>query len=320
MNRRYFLQLFSVLLAAGIFKPGFAFGTPIEYVHGHSDISNFKKIYEDEKLRNAFLTFLKNVYSIYPPEEFHAVITEIVKENDTDEKIYLAIQKRLPELKSLLSPVTRELPALRHQKDEMAKQIAQLLKGTKKADGYMEIGTTGRYVHGVKEAIGIKNETYLLHTERPQVFSLTDIVERGQLGSIGKFVDMGAYKKIANEDVPDGSLDLITNFIGFHHAPVEKRDAFIASVSKKLRPGGKLILRDHDVDSDNMRYIVALAHDVFNAGLDVSWEVNFNEIRNFTSVPQIEEALNDAGLTRTGDKLLQPGDPTQNTMMLFVKA
>jgi hypothetical protein len=320
VNRRSFLELFSALLAAGVLQPGFAFGSAIRYVSGHSDISNFKKIYEDKNLRNAFLTFLKNVYSIYPPDEFHRMIVEITKKNETDEKIYLALQKRLPELKSLLSPVTRELPALHHQKDEMAGQITKLLKDTKKADGYMEIGTTGRYIHSVKQAVGIKNKTYLLHTERPQFFSLTDIVERGQLRSIGKFIDMGPYKEIANEDVPNQSLDLITNFIGFHHAPVEQRDAFIASVSKKLRSGGRLLLRDHDVDSDSMRYIVALAHDVFNAGLNVSWDVNLNEIRNFTSVPQIEEALNNAGLIRVGDKLLQTGDPTQNTMMLFVKA
>lgn len=135
-------------------RPAYA----LDYVTGHSDISNFKKVYEDAALRMQFLSFLKNVYSIYPPEEFHKMISEIVASERSDEKIYLAIQKRLPELKSILSPVTRELPALRNQKAEMKKQLARLLKGTKAVNGYMEIGTTGRYVHGVDNATDIKGK------------------------------------------------------------------------------------------------------------------------------------------------------------------
>jgi len=130
---------------------------------------------------------------------------------------------------------------------------------------------------------------------------------------------MGNYKPVTNEDVPDGSLELVTNFIGFHHAPVEARGAFISSIVKKLRPGGKLILRDHNVDSENMRCIVALAHDVFNAGLNVPWKTDAMEIRNFTSVGEIEDVLAGAGLRLAGEKLLQEGDPTQNTLMLFIK-
>jgi SAM-dependent methyltransferase len=202
----------------------------------------------------------------------------------------------------------------------MSAQSAKLLAGVKDVDGYMEIGTTGRYVYGIKRDVTVKGDIYLLHTQRPQFFSFTDIAERGQLCRIGKFVDMGDYNKIAASDVPDESLDLVSNFIGFHHAPPEHRAGFIASVARKLRPGGRLILRDHDVDSDNMSYIVALAHDVFNAGLDVPWQTDLHEVRNFASVAQIEEALHAAGMTRTGDKLLQDGDPTRNTLMLFVKA
>lgn len=318
MDRRGFLKLFSALLAAGVLRPVLA-GAGTAYVTGHAEVSNFKSVYANPALRNDFLSFLKNVYSIYPPEKFHALIADVTRRNETDAQIYTALQKRLPEVKSVLSPVTRQLPSLSHQKDEMAGQLATLLSGVKEADGYMEIGTTGRYVHGVEKTVGVTGKTYLLHTERPQYFSLTDIAERGQVRMAGKFVDMGNYKTIAAAEVPDESLDLITNFIGFHHAPPEGRAAFIASVVKKLRPGGRLVLRDHDVDSEDMRYIVALAHDVFNAGLNVSWETDLHEIRNFTSVPQVEEALAGAGMHRTGGKLLQPGDPTKNTLMLFVK-
>jgi len=316
MDRRAFIRLASALLAAGYFRPALA---AAEYVTGHSDVSNFKNVYDDPALRTSFFSFLKNVYSIYPPDKFHKLIADVTAHNDGDAAIYKALQKRLPDVKTLLGPVTLQLPTLLHQKNVLSGQVATLMKGVKETDGYMEIGTTGRYVHGVEKAANVKGKIYLLHTVRPQFFSLDDIVDRGQLSRIGKFVDMGDYKKISADDVPDESLGLITNFIGFHHAAVEQRDIFIQSVLKKLRPGGRLILRDHDVDSENMRLIVALAHDVFNCGLNVPWETDFHEVRNFTTIAQIEETLHGFGMTRTGDKLLQDGDPTQNTLMLYVK-
>lgn len=318
MNRRAFFKLFSALVAAGVL-PRLAFAEG-DYAVGHSAVSNFKSVYDDPGLRNSFFSFLKNVYSIYPPEKFHALIADVTATHDTDAEIYAALQKRLPEVKSLLQPLTRMLPSLSHQKKVLGGQVATLLKGAPRADGYMEIGTTGRYVHGVDDAVGLKGKIYLLHTQRPLAFSLDDIADRGQLMKIGTFVDMGDYKPIAPAEIPDESLDLITNFIGFHHAHPEGRDAFIASVVKKLRPGGRLLLRDHDVDSKKMFYIVALAHDVFNAGLGVPLKIDETEIRNFTTVPQMEDIMSKQGMTRTGDKLLQAGDPTQNTLMLFRKA
>lgn len=316
MDRRHLLKLLSALCAVGYFRPAFA----LEAVTGHFETSNFKDVYKDPGLRNSFLSFLENVYSIYDPDKFHKIIADVTEKNDSDEEIYKALQKRLPEVKTLLLPFTRQLPALGHQKDEMSGQVAELMGKETKPDGYMEIGTSGRYVHGVQKAAHTKGKVYLLHTDRPQFFSLTDIVERGQLSRIGKFVDLANYRDIKTGDVPDGSLDLITNFIGFHHAPVERRDGFIKSVVSKLSPGGKLIVRDHDVDGEKMRLIVALAHDVFNAGLNQPWETNAAETRNFTSLDQLEEALAKAGMKRTGDKLRQKGDPTRNTLMLFERA
>jgi hypothetical protein len=112
----------------------------------------------------------------------------------------------------------------------------------------------------------------------------------------------------------------VSNYIGFHHAAPEKRDHFIQSITNSLKPGGKLLLRDHDAVSEDLRYIIALAHDVFNAGIDVSWEKNMAEIRNFVSVAEIEDRLSRLGFHREGPLLLQDGDPTHNTLMVFAKA
>ena len=57
--------------------------------------ANFKHVYLNPKLRNQFADFLQNVFNLYPEEDFHALITETVKSNTTDEAIYKAIQEQL---------------------------------------------------------------------------------------------------------------------------------------------------------------------------------------------------------------------------------
>jgi hypothetical protein len=86
-----------------------------------------------------------------------------------------------------------------------------------------------------------------------------------------------------------------------------------------LRPGGRLILRDHDVHSDEMNRMVALAHDVFNLGVGADWSVNQQEIRNFTAMRDLIRDLEAQGFRHTsGKSLLQDGDPTRNELLEFV--
>jgi hypothetical protein len=79
-------------------------------------------------------------------------------------------------------------------------------------------------------------------------------------------------------------------------------------------------VRDHDVDGEEMRAMVALAHDVFNAGVKLTWAENHAQIRNFTSVPELERRLAAVRFERVGDSRFQEGDPTRNALMVFVKA
>ena len=80
-----------------------------------------------------------------------------------------------------------------------------------------------------------------------------------------------------------------------------------------------MIVRDHDVTDPTMVHFVALAHDVFNCGLELPWRTNAAEIRNFLSLQQLEEILIRTGFTSHDRRLLQEGDPTHNTLMRFDK-
>jgi 2-polyprenyl-3-methyl-5-hydroxy-6-metoxy-1,4-benzoquinol methylase len=109
-------------------------------------------------------------------------------------------------------------------------------------------------------------------------------------------------------------------YIGFHHAPLARRAEFARSCSAVLKRGGSLIVRDHDVTDPAMTHFVALAHDVFNCGLELPWQANAAEVRNFLSLAQLTDLLSGAGLAPRGKRLLQQGDPTHNTLMRFDKA
>jgi hypothetical protein len=280
--------------------------------------SNFHVVYDDLRARDRFFLFLQNVYHLYPESQFHQLIIDTTKEFRTDEEIYLALQERLDSIKPFLSEATYGLPALKKQKAEMARQTAELLGTSKRLSGYVEIGTTGRYAHGIRDLMPIDGPLYIVNDLEPS-YSPNDIAERGQLTKLGEFVPMGNYESFDGKPIPPESVELVTNFIGFHHAPPEKRARFVQAVWNVLKPGGRLVVRDHDVNSSEMDAFVGLAHDVFNAGLKITWADNAAQIRNFTSVPQLEEVLGAAGFEKTKTRALQTHDPTQNTLMVFVK-
>ena len=148
--------------------------------------------------------------------------------------------------------------------------------------------------------------------------SPVDLMERGQLAAPGTHVPLGDYTPLPSQ-IPDASLDLVTCYIGLHHMTEDKLVPFLASVQRVLRPGGLFIVRDHDVRTDELRTLVSLAHTVFNAGLGESWETNLAELRYFEPVETWVRRLDAAGFDDSGHRVLQDNDPTDNTLLCFVK-
>jgi SAM-dependent methyltransferase len=294
--------------------------TPTEQnVYAIAGRSNFRAIYGNPQLKAAFLLFLQNVFHLYPEDRLHDLIDEVTATAASDRQIYALLQARLPDIKPLLGDVTYAIPALWKQKAEMTRQTLALLGRQRRIEGYMELGTTGRYLSRLRSALDLSGDVVLVHSAAPS-YSAIDIAEREQIAQIGRFVPMNDYAPISPSAIADESLDLVTNFIGFHHAPPAKRDAFVSSIHRILRRGGRLILRDHDVNSEDMNRMVALAHDVFNMGTGINWSVNQSEIRNFTSLGDQVPYLENLGFRKVGETLYQSGDPTHNALMEFVRA
>lgn len=284
-----------------------------------SKIGNFKFIYENEKYRSDFFPFLVNVFHLYPEKEFHQLIAQVTTDNQFDDAIYQEAQQQLKKYKPLLSDLTYALPALNNQKKVITQQTLRLLPDVKKVDGYLEFGSTGRYLDELEEHLKIRGDICFIDS-KPASFSPDSIVDRGQLNKAGTFLPLNNYDTKIAKNLQKNSFDLITVYIGFHHCPPHLRGEFITSIRDVLKPNDKLILRDHDASDERMLRIVALAHDVFNLGTKETVEYNHKEEHYFYSLEFLGKIMNKFGFKSAGEKLLQDGDPTLNTLMVYTKA
>lgn len=280
--------------------------------------SNFKQIYSSAKLKDEFFKFFKNVFNLYPEGKIHNLITDAATKKADDKSIYLEVQSKLDDITPMFSSFRYALPALNKQKDEMARQTLELLGKGGTYNGYLEIGSSGRYLDYLEEEVHIKGERYYADGKEPG-YSVTEMIDRGQVAIGATYIPMADYKTLYADIIPKESLDLITIYIGFHHCPLNLREPFISSIRDTLRAGGKLILRDHDCNTEEQKTMVALAHDVFNMGTNESWEYNSKEIRNFYSLAFICEFVEKIGFKFDKRTLFQEGDPTKNALMLFTK-
>jgi len=279
--------------------------------------SEFKAVFSNKKWSDDFYRFLEVIFHLYPEDKFHQLIAATTQEKNTDEQIYKTVQQNLPKIKPFLSELTFALPALRKQKKEMAKQVLALLKEKKQINGYLEIGSTGRYISELRKHISRSGEIFISNDIAPNN-SVADIFERGQLGKIGTFFPL-TYQPISETQIAGESIDLVTCHIGLHHCPHDLLEGYIKSIHRILRKGGSFIMRDHDVKTPDMATFVSLVHTVFNLGLKVSWETDHAEFKSFKSIEEWSTLICSYGFKDAGERILQDKDPSDNTLVLFTK-
>ncbi len=283
--------------------------------------SDFKEVFGNVKSHDAFYLFLQNVYRLYPEDRFHTLIKEQTALLPNDEAIYRNVQRSLSSIKPFLADLTYALPALSKQKREMSRQTRDLLDGHAgfadgAINGYVEIGSTGRYISQLRKDMAFKGTITLVSETAPSL-SPVDLVERGALAKIGQWIPLDDYAPMTG--LAAGQADLVTCYIGLHHCPLNRLDAFLRSTVSAIRRGGVFVLRDHDVKTASMNAFVGLAHTVFNAGLNAPWAENAKELRFFRPVDEWIRLLNDYGLRFMGKRLLQAHDPSDNVLMGFEK-
>jgi len=77
--------------------------------------SNFKRIYSNTSLKSNFYKFLKNVFNLFPEDDFHDLISEVTKDKNNDKEIYVAAQSKLAKITPTfsISPQPEECPEWR---------------------------------------------------------------------------------------------------------------------------------------------------------------------------------------------------------------
>ena len=279
---------------------------------------NFRYIYADPAYRGEFKAFLSNVFHLFPEDEMHDLIRKGTDAYASDDEVYHKLQTQLDDITPLLADLTYALPALSKQKALLAAQSAELCSTDARYEGYLEVGSNGRYLDSLEERFKIVGDRFIV-SERPPSYSIIDILDRGQLFKPGEFLALNDYRTDFAATIPPGSIELANVFIGFHHCPIPLREPFVGAIRDCLKPGGRLIVRDHDVHDEKMWKMVALAHDVFNMGTRESWEYNERELRHFYSLDTLDSMLGEAGFESDGRRLFQAGDPTLNALMAYRK-
>ncbi len=280
--------------------------------------SEFHAVFSDAESRDGFYRHLQSDFKRCPEDRLQEVISSACVLHAADEAIYRRVAQNIPSIAPPLAALRRAFPALAKQKRAMVRQTLELLAGRSPIRGYVEIGSRGRIIGLLRRGTRVEAPIILVNDVAPSR-SLSDIVERGRLRKLGRFLPLSDYAPIVAYDVPDSSVDVVASYIGLHRAPLDRLDGFVRSLWRILRPGGFLILRDHDVTTPAMKTLVSLTHAVSNAGAGISWEQNREERRHFTSVEERSRYLAARGFRDAGKRLLEANDPTDNTLMLFVR-
>src|SRR5699024_790460 len=106
------------------------------------------------------------------------------------------------------------------------------LDGNTGIKGYLEIGSTGRYISELRKHLQLSGPVYLTNDIEPDN-SLADIFERGQIKKFGNFFKL-TYQPISKGQIGDETIDLATCHIGLHHCPPELLGSYISSIKRAL--------------------------------------------------------------------------------------
>ena len=277
-----------------------------------------KQVFTTPRLRTEFAQFLDNVLRQFSSKQFFTLFNKLQHQKplETDQYIYSEIVHNIHTIQPRV-PLYYQLKSLAHQKKILSQQAQHLLKGKKNINGYLEIGTPGTYYTSIQQFLRRDSMLYILNDKK----RLSDITQSDpRIIVYQRFVPLHSYAKIEESDIPSNSIDLIVCFIGLHHVPQEQLADFVSSLNRILRPGGILLLREHDAQDVHVKSIIHAAHSIYNAAITKETvQVECTEYRNFQPLSYWIQLCQSHGFSIGPDRLVQNGDPTLNTMFICTK-
>lgn len=309
--------------------------------------SDFRRVFQTtDQMKDKFAKFLNTIFYQLDEKKVFDLMEKLLNDpSKSDEDIYNELRDQINSTKKTL-PVLSKLWSLYVLKKGMGKQVAELLKDFRKDkfEDYLEIYDR-RYLKTIRKAaqfplngksIAVCNSPEVGPADRIQAGALLSSYPYKQFEPLNDadcedpFLYPEKTHKPISDNVADNSIDLIAGLGGLHHIPASRVDAFVDSLHKKLRPGGVILLRDHNVADhdgedglakDDVRAVAAVVHSFVNAEDGVDWQVEKNEIREFKSLDDWTRLMANHGFKRVSNKeLVLKDDPTENAMIAFVKA
>ncbi len=318
----YFKRVMSLGVVFGLMSSESEVELQVKYSNGNNN--HLMRVITEPYLQSEIGFFLDNVLLQMPAKDVFEWLNAQTSYTDSftgDGQWYAYLLDNKTKLTPYFSTLKR-FASLTHQKKILSDQIKELLVNVSTIDGIVEIGGPGMYVQALKNVKNITGQVYSID----ELSSVMDYIKAGSLSFSKKFltydtfIPLNNYDSIAVESIADCSVDVIICAIGLHHIPVEKIDAFIASLYRILRPGGMFILRDHDVITPDLMDLTHAAHSLYNVlMMGESCETENNEFRNFQTLSYWIELLERTGFIIGTERLVQPGDPTKNTLFASVK-
>lgn len=320
--------------------------TPVPIATGQAASSDFRRVFQtSDQMKSEFIKFLKTIFYQLDDNKVMDLMEQLLANPlKSDEEIYKELLAQIHSTKKAV-PILSRLWSLSVLKHGMGKQAAQLLKRfqPKMFHDYMEIYDR-RYVKTIRKIAKFPLDGKVIAVcNKPEV-GIADKIQAGALLSSypykqhvplndsdckDPFLQPEKTHQPIGEEVADNSIDLIGCLGGLHHIPADRVGAFTQSLHRKLRPGGVILMRDHNVKDqagaaqlpkDDIRAIAAVVHTFVNAAEGVSWEVEKQEIREFKSADEWTALMQAHGFTRVSNEtLVLKDDPTENAMMAFVK-
>lgn len=284
--------------------------------------TDLHKVFVTPYLRSQCMSFMTHVLQHADPGAFFSKINKVVYSQALSDAAWYEQLQRLQGVKEAVLSPYNNIRALRNQKRVVGGQIEALLKRELPYEGCVEIGTPGTYAALLKKSLPIQGSIYVVNDEQ----RLTDIVQAGDFKPASGFkihdvfVPLNNYAPIEENIIPSSSVDLIIFPIGLHHAPVERLDDFLISLRRILRPGGVLLLRDHDADTADTLSLVHAAHSIFNVYIArASLAEEVAEYRNFHALAHWIQLLTKHGFVVGSERIVQSGDTTKNTLFVCTK-
>lgn len=127
----------------------------------------------------------------------------------------------------------------------------------------------------------------------------------------------------------NNKFDLVTILMVLHHVPLDLIDVLLLEIHRIMKPGGLLILREHNSDTNNYlnKYLLDTLHDfhdvVLNPNLDNRWTDNFiPENNNYNTEEYWSKKIINLGFTfnKEPDLVINTiKNPFNNYILSYIK-